>query len=222
MIKKILVIEDDETMQMYLKEFLEENGYYVKIAPNAVSALTYTKDVEPDLVILDLGLPDMKGESVCMELRKPYPRLPIIILTAKDKPTDVIKGLNLGADDYVAKPFNIQELLARIKARFRPNESEEQLITDDLHLNTVRFEADRKGKSIKLTPQEFRLLEYLMVNKGRVLSRDAILNHLWIGSPDVETRVVDVYMGYLRKKIDAGYKKKLIKSVRGFGYMITE
>ncbi len=220
MLKKILLVEDDATLQEYLKKYLQENSYQVKVAPNAVSALNYIKDNDPDLIILDLGLPDMNGESVCMQVRQAYPQLPIIILTARGEPTDIVKGLNLGADDYIPKPFNSEELLARIKARLRPINGQARLNVFDLELDTAKYEAKRAGKIIHLTPQEFKLLEYLMLNKGKVLSRDTILNRLWLGSSDVETRVVDVYIGYLRKKIDQGYKNKLIQSVRGFGYMI--
>jgi DNA-binding response OmpR family regulator len=222
MLKKILFVEDDETMRTYLKKYLEENGYRVHLAPTAVAALEFVKNDDPDLVILDLGLPDMSGESVCEQLRKRNPQLPIIILTARGEAADVVKGLNLGADDYIAKPFNAEELLARIKARLRPVESQAKLSVSDLHLDSGKFEVTRDGQPIHLTPQEYKLLEFLMFNKGKVLSRDAILNRLWLNGADVETRVVDVYIGYLRRKIDNGHKDKLIRSVRGFGYMITD
>jgi DNA-binding response OmpR family regulator len=222
MLKKILFVEDDETMRTYLKKYLEENGYRVHLAPTAVAALEFVKNDDPDLVILDLGLPDMSGESVCEQLRKRNPQLPIIILTARGEAADVVKGLNLGADDYIAKPFNAEELLARIKARLRPVESQAKLSVSDLHLDSGKFEVTRGGQQVHLTPQEYKLLEFLMFNKGKVLSRDAILNRLWLNGADVETRVVDVYIGYLRRKIDNGHKDKLIRSVRGFGYMITD
>ncbi|MBI4226374.1 response regulator transcription factor [Candidatus Roizmanbacteria bacterium] len=222
MLKKILVIEDDVEMQNYLKEYLKEHDFYVKTAGTATVALQLFSKSEPDLVVLDLGLPDMSGEFLCSELRKKNPQLPIIILTARDTPRDIVKGLNLGADDYVAKPFNADELLARIKARLRKNEGGGTYIITDLELNSETLEVKRGHKPIKLTPQEFRLLEYLMNNKGRVLSRDMILNRLWLSSSDVDTRVVDVYIGYLRKKIDKGFRKKLIHSIRGFGYTIKD
>jgi DNA-binding response OmpR family regulator len=182
------------------------------------------KKSAPDIVILDLGLPDMTGESVCLEIRKNYPNLPVIILTAKDTVADVVAGLNLGADDYVTKPFVADELLARISARLRNQNGskDNKLSVDGLELDNKTFEVVRDGKQIQLTPQEFKLLEYLMNNKGRILTREMILNRVWLYSPDIETRVVDVYMGYLRKKIDQDFDKKLLHSVRGFGYMIKE
>ncbi|MFA5135984.1 MAG: response regulator transcription factor [Patescibacteria group bacterium] len=220
--KKILLIEDNADIQALLKELLQEQDYFVKKAGTAAAALEILKKGEPDLVILDLGLPDMSGESLCQKIRKDYPSLPIVILTARDTSRDIVRGLNLGADDYIAKPFNANELLARIKARLRQNQGNDILTAADLELNSINYEVKRNGKSIKLTPQEFRLLEYLLINKGRVLSRATILNRLWLTSPDIETRVVDVYMGYLRKKIDAGHKIKLIQSIRGFGYTIKQ
>ena len=222
MLKKILVIEDDKEIQNFLKDFLKEHDFFVKCAASGTEALNLNAKTEPDLIILDLGLPDMSGEFVCAELRKKNPQLPIIILTAKDTPRDVVKGLNLGADDYIAKPFDAEVLLARIHARLRQDSGNNILKAGDLELNSNTKEVKRSNFIIKLTPQEFRLLEYLLHNKNRVLSRDMILNRLWLSSPDIETRVVDVYMGYLRKKIDRGSKKKLIQSIRGFGYTIKD
>ncbi len=223
MTKSILLIEDDSSLQKYLKELLTENDYSVQMVQDGASALNTINKTPPDLVILDLGLPNMSGESVCLEIRKKYPDLPIIILTAKDSVGDIVKGLNLGADDYITKPFMADELLARIKARLRtPTDANEKLLVDNLELNNKTLEVKRDTKLIQLTAQEFKLLQYLMSNKNRVLTRDMILNRVWLYSPDVETRVVDVYVGYLRKKIDNGYKKKLIQCIRGFGYMIKE
>ena len=165
----------------------------------------------------------MSGESICLEIRKKYPDVLLIILTAKDKKVDIIHGLNLGADDYVTKPFVAEELLARIKARFRhEGESETKFKIADLEYDKKTLEVKRSGKLVRLTPKELRLLEYLLINKGRVLTREMILNRVWLYSPDIETRAVDVYIGYLRKKIDLGHNKKLIHSVPGYGYMIKE
>lgn len=221
MVSKILVIEDDVGVQKYLKELLLDNGYSPQVSSDGILALSALSKSPPDLVILDLGLPNMSGESVCQEIRKKYPELPVIILTARDSIPDIVQGLNLGADDYITKPFAAEELLARIKARLRQNkEGDDKLRIDDLELNDKTFEVKRHGKIIQLTPQEFKLLEYLMLNRGRVLTREMILNRVWLYSQDIETRVVDVYMGYLRKKIDRPFGKKLLHSVRGFGYMI--
>lgn len=224
MLNNILIVEDDSGLQKYLKEFLIDNGFTANIAGDGVTALRMIKKSPPDIVILDLGLPDMTGESVCMEIRKNYPDLPVVILTAKDTVADVVAGLNLGADDYVTKPFVADELLARISARLRNQNTtkDNKLKVAGLALDNKTFEVERDGKPIQLTPQEFKLLEYLMNNQGRILTREMILNRVWLYSPDIETRVVDVYMGYLRKKIDQDFEKKLLHSVRGFGYMIKE
>ncbi len=200
-----------------------DNGYAVQIASDGIIALDNLAKTQPDLVVLDLGLPNMSGETVCLEVRKKYKDLPVIILTARDSISDIVQGLNLGADDYITKPFVADEFLARIKARFRrQGEADTTLKVSDLELNNKTLEVRREGKIIQLTPQEFKLLQYLMTNKGRILTREMILNRMWLYSSDVETRVVDVYMGYLRKKIDSNYSKKLLHSIRGFGYVIKE
>lgn len=223
MVHTILVVEDDKGLQKYLKELLLDNGYAVHTASDGIQALEYFKKAEPDLVVMDLGLPTMGGEAVTQEIRKKYKDLPIIILTAKDSINDIVQGLNLGADDYMTKPFIADEFLARVKARLRKqSDTDTRLKILDLELDSKTMEVKRNGKMIQLTPQEFKLLQYLMSNKGRILTREMILSRIWLYSSDVETRVVDVYMGYLRKKVDNGYTKKLLHSVRGFGYVIKE
>jgi DNA-binding response OmpR family regulator len=223
MVPTILIVEDDKGVQKYLKELLLDNGFSVHAASDGVAALEMIDKISPDLVLLDLGLPNMSGEAVCIEVRKRYPNLKVIILTAKDGVNDIVQGLNLGADDYMTKPFVADELIARIKARLRSGGTgDDKIEIGGLILNNQTLEVTREGKEIKLTPQEFKLLQYLMNNKGRILTRDMILSRIWLASPDIETRVVDVYMGYLRKKIDEGFEKKLLHSVRGFGYMIKE
>ncbi len=221
MVHKVLVIEDEPAIQEYLKELLLDNGFSVEAATDGISGLNAIKKSIPDLVILDLGLPNMPGDAVCMEIKKKYHDLPVVILTAKDTPSDVVSGLNLGADDYVTKPFVGDVLLARVKARLRHG-MDEKIKIADLELDTKTMEVKRGGRLIQLSPQEFKLLQYLAANKGRVLTREMILNRIWLYSYDVDTRVVDVYIGYLRKKIDADYKKKLIHSIRGFGYILKE
>ena len=223
MVETILVVEDDQGLQKYLKELLLDNGYAVHTVSDGITALEYFKKGEPDLVVLDLGLPVMAGEAVTQEIRKKYKELPILILTAKDSISDKVQGLSLGADDYMTKPFVADEFLARIRARLRKQTSTETVLRiGDLELNSKTMEVTRAKKHIQLTPQEFKLLQYLMSNKGRILTREMILSRIWLYSSDVETRVVDVYMGYLRKKIDQGYTKKLLHSVRGFGYVLKE
>ena len=223
MAQTVLIVEDDTGLQKYLKELLVENGFVVQIASDGVQALNSIQILCPDLVLLDLALPNMSGEAVCIEIRKKYPDLRVIILTARDGASDIVRGLNLGADDYMTKPFLADELLARIQARLRyQSHNNNKFKVSDLELDNKTFEVTRGGKPIQLTPQEFKLLQYLMDNKGRILTREMILNRVWLYSPDIETRVVDVYMGYLRKKIDSGFKNKLLHSVRGFGYVIKE
>lgn len=223
MAQTILVVEDDNGLQKYLKELLLDNGFSVQTAPDGVQALNSIAKLAPELVLLDLGLPNMSGEAVCAEIRKKYPDLRVIILTAKDGVADIVHGLDLGADDYMTKPFLADELLARVKARLRyRSEGDNKLKVGSLELDNKTFEVTREGKQIQLTPQEFKLLQYLMNNRGRILTREMILNRVWLYSPDIETRVVDVYMGYLRKKTDSGFKKRLLHSVRGFGYMIKD
>ncbi len=219
---KILVVEDEEDIRNYIKDVLIDEGFLVHTANDGAQALALVEKVMPDLVVLDLGLPKLSGEAVCTEIKKNYPNIAVIILTAKDKSRDVIEGFNIGADDYVTKPFTGGELVARIKVRLKSNQADSKLKIADLILDTSAFEVKRGSKDIELTPTEFRLLEYLMKNTGQVLSREMILNKIWQSSPDIETRVVDVYMGYLRKKIDESSDKKLIKSVRGFGYTLKD
>lgn len=223
MIYSVLIVEDDEGIQTYLKELLLDNGYNVMTASDGITGLKIIKKSVPDLVLLDLGLPDMSGETVCAQIKKDLPELRIIMLTARDTPHDIIQGLNLGADDYLTKPFVADILLARINANLRRKGGEDsKLKIADLVLDTKNLEVTRGDKKIQLTPQELKLLQYMMQNKGRILTRDMILNRLWLSSVDIETRIVDVYIGYLRKKIDKGYTKKIIQSIRGFGYMLKE
>jgi DNA-binding response OmpR family regulator len=223
MILSVLLVEDELELRKYVQDLLVEQGYAVYTADRGTDALEIIAKIQPNLIILDLGLPDVTGESLCRTIRENYPDISIVILTGKSTTENVVEGLTLGADDYIVKPFDGAELMARVNAhlrRHRPQDSE--YTADDLVLNNKTMEVARDGKSITLTAQEFRLLEYLLINKGKVLSRDMILNRLWRASPDVETRVVDVYIGYLRKKIDKGHLHKLIHSVRGFGYVIKD
>ncbi|MCL4208077.1 response regulator transcription factor [Patescibacteria group bacterium] len=219
----VLVIEDDNSTRSFLENILTDQGYIVKSTPKGTSGLQILNEITPDLVLLDLELPDINGESVCAQIKKQFASLPVIMLTAKNSLNAKIQGFDLGADDYVTKPFETEELLVRIKARLRQkNISNSILKIGDLELDSEKIEVKRAGKTINLTPREFELLQYLMQNSRKVISRDMILNKIWAYSFEVESRVVDVYMGYLRKKIDRDHKDKLIKSVRGFGYTIKE
>ncbi len=200
-----------------------DSGFNTRIVGDGPEAINVVNEQAPDLVLLDIGLPSMSGDVVCREIKKINPKLPIIMLTAQEGTSSVVNSFNQGADDYVTKPFVAEELLARIRSRLRPfGDGETKVIVGDLTLDPKMVKVERAGKEIALTPQEFKLLYYLMANASRVLSRDMILNRVWMYSPDVESRVVDIYMGYLRKKIDKGKSKKLLKSVRGFGYKISE
>ncbi|HEV2339746.1 MAG TPA: response regulator transcription factor [Patescibacteria group bacterium] len=219
--QRILIIEDDTGIQEYIKDLLSENGYRIETSSDGISAFDMLKKNPVDLVILDLGLPKITGEALCRDIRKKFPHVPIVILTARDTTADVVKGLNLGADDYITKPFEADILLARVKARLR-SQQEPILEADDLQLNTKTYEVKRAGKTITLSPHEFKLLQYFLNNKDQVLTREMILNRVWQYSYEVDSRVVDVYVGYLRKKIDVPFQKKLIQSVRGFGYVLKE
>ncbi len=218
---RILIAEDDQTIREGIQNFLTENGFLVDAVEDGAAALDSVRKNLPDLVILDLGLPKITGESVCREIKKQFPTLPVIILTAKNQTADIVDGFKLGADDYIGKPFELDELMARIGVRLR-TETSAKIEVDDLVIDPQAVRVTRNGNEIQLTPHEFKLLHYLLVNKGRVLTREMILNRVWKYSMDVDSRVVDVYVGYLRKKIDGGSSKKLISSVRGFGYIIKE
>lgn len=218
---KILIVEDDEGIRTTLKEILTEREFLVDTAVDGVAALNIIKKSPPDLLLLDLGLPKISGESICKEVHKIYPDLPIIIVTAKNNSQDVVNGLTIGAIDYIRKPFDIDELIARIKVRLKVVETD-TLHVDDLQMNTKNMEVTRGGKVISLTPHEFKLLQYLLMNKGQVLTREMILNRVWQYTYDVDSRVVDVYIGYLRKKLDTDSSKPLITGLRGFGYSIKE
>lgn len=220
--KRILVVEDDEAISKGIGNFLTESNYLVDFATDGAQALEQVERQTPDLVVLDLGLPKISGESVCREIKKQHPQLPVIILTAKIHSDDVVSGFQLGADDYIRKPFELEELMARIRARLKNTNEDEKLQVDDLILDPTAVRVVRGKKEIILSPHEFRLLHYLMSNRGKVLSREMILNRVWQYSEDIDTRVVDVYIGYLRKKIDAHASKKLITSIRGFGYLLKD
>lgn len=219
--KTILIVEDDKDLQKVISDFLKAEGFLAETASTGSEALAKITKVVPDLVLLDLGLPDIQGETVLKNIRFEHSSLPIVILTAKAKPAEIAQGLNLGADDYLPKPFAAEELLARINARLKKDGSRaDYLKTADLVLDLTTMAAKRGHRRIDLTKTEFELLKYLMENNGRVVTREMILNHVWGYSPEVESRVVDVYIGYLRKKVDFAFAKKLIKNRRGFGYQI--
>lgn len=219
----IVLIEDDQAISEFLTDVLSEQGYQVHNETRGAAGLQLVEQLEPDAVLLDLFLPDIKGETICRHIKDNYPEIKVIMITAKDTPEQIAKGLDLGADDYLPKPVAPEELIARLKARLRNTPlNDETLVVGDLKLNTKNHEVTHKGQRIELSPQEYKLLEYLMNQPNKVLTRDMILSRIWDSSPDIETRVVDVYVGYLRKKIDKPFGTDLINSVRGFGYMIKQ
>jgi DNA-binding response OmpR family regulator len=224
--KQIAIIEDDVRIIEFIRDYLiNQPDYIVKGFTSGIEALNAIKLNPPDVVLLDLGLGDIKGEDICSQLRQQYPTLPILILTGNKSEQSVINCLNLGADDYITKPFNMGELIARIEARLRNNRSAANdpiLRSHDLELNQETLEVKRAGKPVTLTPREFELLRYLLVNKSRVITRDKILDAVWGYSADIYTRSIDVHIGKLRKKLDTGHKVKLIESLRGFGYKIID
>ena len=221
----VLVVEDDPRIVRFVRRGLEVEGFSVDVAENGDDALGLSHDNDYQLVILDRMLPGVDGMEVCRQLREAKNQCLILMLTAKDALEDKVSGLHAGADDYLTKPFAFEELLARMGAllrrgAYRPTEP--VLRVGDLTLDPASRKVHRGEREIALTAKEFMLLAYLMENAGRVLSRARILSHIWRYSFDPGTKVVDVYIRYLRRKIDSGEAKPLIKTVRGFGYSISE
>lgn len=218
----VVVIEDEPTMIGYLRSVLADHGLVVYTASTGAEGLELIDKINPELVLLDIGLPDIDGRSLCQKIKNDYPERKIIMITGHGTASDIAEGLNLGADDYVPKPIDEKELIARIKARFRKSDYEQNILqAGDLILNSQTHEVTRGGQPITLSPQEYTLLHYLLTNKNKVISRDMILSRIWDGNPDIETRIVDVYVGYVRKKIDIK-SPKLLHTIRGFGYMLKE
>ncbi|MGE0642805.1 MAG: response regulator transcription factor [Nitrospira sp.] len=222
---RILMIEDDERISSFVRRGLEAEGYLIDVAHDGSEGIRLGV-TSYDLIILDLLLPDIDGHEVCHALRKERVEIPIVILTAKDTLQDKLSGFDFGADDYLTKPFAFEELLARIKALLRRKPTYEEapalLQIADLTLDRASREVHRGTKMIVLTRKEFDLLEYLMSNPNKALSRTSILEHVWGYHHDTLTNTIDVYIGYLRKKIDDGSNQKLIQTVRDFGYKISE
>src|SRR5882672_4656471 len=218
----ILIAEDDVPVAKFLSSGLESEHYDVRIATAGRQVSQMMEAGQCDLVILDLNLPDVSGMEVLRQVRSARPHLPVLILTGSARVQDRVDGLNSGADDYLTKPFAFSELLARVRALLRRSSLpfEPVLYNLDLELDRVGHLVRRNGRSIELTPKEFALLEYLMLNAGRNVSRSAIIHHVWKLSAETMTNVVDVYINYLRKKIDLDASERLIHTVRGAGYRI--
>ncbi len=220
---RILIIEDDHKIANAIKKGLEQESFAVDIAYDGQDGLGSALTHDYDLIIIDRMLPEVDGLKICQALRKEEKHVPILILTAKDKISDKVEGLNAGADDYLVKPFAFEELLARVRALLRrqPKQIENVLKIADLTLNTLTFEVKRGNKKINLSNKEFALLEYLMRNPERILTKDNIIAHVWDYDADILPNTVEVYIGYLRNKIDRPFTgEELINTVRGFGYKI--
>lgn len=219
---RLLVVEDEKKVARFVKKGLEEEGYAVDVAPDGEEGLGMALDGVHDLIILDIHLPRMDGLGVLQELRKKKVTTPVLLLTVRAAIEDKVLGLDAGADDYLTKPFAFQELLARVRALLRRRADAEApvLQVGDLTLDPAQRLASRGGEKIDLTSKEFALLAYFMRNPGRVLTRTMISEHVWDYDFDTMTNVIDVYVNYLRKKIDAGREPKLIHTVRGSGYVL--
>lgn len=221
---KILLVEDEEKLAKFIEMELGYEGYEVTVAKDGLSGLMAARDTEPDLVLLDWMMPGLSGVEVCRRLRSTGFQEPVILLTAKDDVADRVAGLDAGADDYVVKPFSIEELLARVRAHLRRNQPQEvdTLQFQDLTLNRKTRDVKRSGRSIELTAKEFDLLEYLISYPRQVLTRDRILEEVWGYDFMGDSNIIEVYIRYLRLKLEAEGEKRLIQTVRGVGYVLKD
>jgi DNA-binding response OmpR family regulator len=220
---KILIIEDEENMVEGLRFNLEVRDYLVIAALDGEAGLIKAEEEQPDLVILDLMLPGLNGYEVCKRLKETHPELPIVMLTAKSQEADIVTGLDLGADDYITKPFSILELLARINAqlrRSRPDPTITEIVRiGDLEINFKKYRALKQGKALELSPREFEILQYLLERKGEVVSREDLLSQVWGYESFPYTRTIDAHIAALRKKIEETPDKPvLIITIHGKGY----
>jgi DNA-binding response OmpR family regulator len=222
---KVLVVEDEHKIANSIKQGLIQEGIVVDVAYDGIEGFDLASSEEYDVIILDRLLPGMEGLQICKKLRERKNHAPVLILTAKGQIADKVEGLEGGADDYLVKPFAFEELLARIRALSRrPKKTFETVLKiNDLSLNTKTFEVKRREKFIQLSSKEFALLEYLLRHKNEILTKDQIINHIWNYESNILPNTIEVYIGYLRNKIDKPFKKspKLIHTVRGFGYKIS-
>jgi DNA-binding response OmpR family regulator len=220
----ILLVEDEKKLARFIEGRLKAEDFTVEVAHDGISATELALTRPFDVIILDILLPGRDGLQVLTEIRRANPKLPILMLTARDKVEDKVKGLGLGADDYLTKPFEFAELLARVQSLMRRSGVPGQTIirVGDLELDTVNRKAMRRGRVIELSTREFMLLEYLMRNRNRILTRKTIAQQIWGYTFDSGTNIVDVYVSYLRKEIDDPFDKKLIHTVHGAGYLMKE
>ena len=221
---RILVIEDDQALGRIICKHLREEGHAVDSCDHGDDGLIYIESVAYDLVVLDWMLPGMDGIALLRTARAHGCTSPVLMLTARDATSDRVTGLDAGADDYLVKPFAFDELLARVRAllRRRGEVRQSRLVLDDLTLDTATHSVSRAGQKIALTSREYALLEYLLRNQGIVLTRSQIADHVWNYDFDYDSNIVDVYIRYLRKKIDHGFACPLIHTVRGFGYVLRK
>lgn len=221
---RILVAEDEKDLNRLIEKKLTKSGYGVDAVFDGEEALDFVEFAEYDAVILDVMMPKKDGFAVIKEMRSRGISTPVLFLTARDSIEDRVTGLDLGANDYLVKPFSFDELMARVRAmtRIKYGVSENVLSVDGLSLNCSTHEVTRDGKSITLSAKEYSMLEFMMRNVGIVLSREKLENHVWNYDYEGGTNLVDVYVSYLRKKVDGEFDKKLIKTVRGFGYVISD
>jgi two-component system response regulator MprA len=221
----VLVAEDDQSVRDSLVLALELEGYDVRAVTNGAEAIDAVAAGAPDVIVLDIMMPVLDGLSACRRLRAAECRIPILMLTARQEVSDRVSGLDAGADDYLPKPFSLDELLARLRALLRrtgASETGEELRVGDLLLDPRRRRAARGGRSLELTKTEFDLLELLMLNAGIVLSRDTIYDRIWGFDFETSSRSLDVYIGYLRRKTEAHGEARLVHTVRGVGYVVRE
>jgi len=220
---RVLLVEDDSRVAHLIRRALEEAGYQVELAIDGSAGLELAQADEPDAIVLDVMLPIVDGLEVCRELRRQRVRTPILMLTARDSIPDRVRGLDAGADDYLTKPFALEELLARVRAlvrRGKGDDDDEPLTVGDLTLNPATREVRRADREIELTAREFSLLQLLMHNPGRVLTKAQIMDHVWGYDTEVTSNVVEIYIHYLRDRVDKGSPRPLIRTVRGVGYTV--
>jgi DNA-binding response OmpR family regulator len=217
---RALIVEDDRSIARIVRVQLEHRGFTVLCCHDGISALEEVPKFRPEVIVLDITLPGLDGVGVLNELRSKGSTIPIIMLTARNTPMDTIHSLDHGADDYLSKPFDMGELMARIRVLLRRVEGEEILRVADLEIDTAPHDVRRGDREIQLTAREYELLVFMARNARRVISQETLLSRVWDQDFDVTTNVVEVYIGYLRKKIDAPGEKQLIHTVRGAGYML--
>jgi len=223
---KILIVEDEQKVARFIKSGLEDHDYHVDVAFDGKIGLLFFQQTDYDLILLDVNIPEINGFDLCKRIRTVNQKIPILILTALGLTDHIVEGFESGADDYLVKPFEFRELLVRIKALLKRTLNQDQgaklLTAYDLVLDRDAKTVKRGNKQIELTAKEFLLLEYLLLNKGKVISRVDIAEKIWEINFDTGTNVIDVYVSFLRKKIDYGFESKLIHTVVGMGYTIRE